>query len=199
VNLRAVRFTETFVFVYQAAQRPNQRIVIPVFMISRSGKCHPLGFSDSLVTALKRKKLWLWRMSSSLMWHGGYLVRTDVSEERVASIFRVVGLALIAAEEPPTLHLCPPSHPNVLIQCSFELKFSQTSNTFPLAYFLYPEDGGDISLRNAGSIRPTRRHIPENGILRKTKCFIRPPCCNFMFFFFLRYVRTELLRVSKIC
>jgi hypothetical protein len=45
------------------------------------------------------------------MWRRVDLVRTDVSEERVAYIFRVVRLALIATDLPP----------NVLIQCSFEL------------------------------------------------------------------------------
>jgi hypothetical protein len=31
--------------------------------------------------------------------------------------------------------------------------------------FFYPEDGGDMFLRNVGWQRTTRRYIPEDGIL----------------------------------
>jgi hypothetical protein len=75
------------------------------------------------------------------MWRRVALVRTDVSEEHVSSIFRVEKIH-------EQRNSC-----------------SQTANTFPRAKnFFYPEDGGDTFLRNVGSYKtyaaphPRRRH-----------------------------------------
>jgi hypothetical protein len=49
------------------------------------------------VQYLRFSQQWLWRMSSSGMWRCVHLVWTDVSKERIASIFRV---EKSASEEP---------------------------------------------------------------------------------------------------
>jgi hypothetical protein len=68
------------------------------------------------------------------MWRSVNLVRTDVSEERLISIFRVEKYA---------------SERSVRRNSVWE----QTSNTFLARVFLYPEDGGDVFLRNVGSYK----------------------------------------------
>jgi hypothetical protein len=68
------------------------------------------------------------------------LVKTDVSEESIASIFR--------AEEVT------------------RAKESVPSNTFPRSrYFFLPEDGGDTFLETSVYNKPSRRYIQEGGIL----------------------------------
>jgi hypothetical protein len=62
---------------------------------------------------------WLWRISSSRTW---CLLWIDVSEERVASIFRVEEIT----------------------------RAKKTSNTSRSRYFYYPQDGGDTFFRNVG-------------------------------------------------
>jgi hypothetical protein len=50
-----------------------------------------LSLQESLLSSydLRLSQRWLWRMSSSRMWRCVYLASTDVSEERIAYIFRV--------------------------------------------------------------------------------------------------------------
>jgi hypothetical protein len=69
------------------------------------------------------------------MWRRVRLVKTDVSEERVASIFKVE--EIYANEEK--------------LQAVANREFVSNRLTFllPLVYFFYPEDGGDTFLRNA--------------------------------------------------
>jgi hypothetical protein len=68
------------------------------------------------------------RILSSGMWHGVHRVWTDVSEECIASIFRVEKSG------------------------SEELKWAATFSLYFLARGpFYPEDGGDTFLRNVGS------------------------------------------------
>jgi hypothetical protein len=90
-----------------------------------------------------------WRMPSAGMWGRVDFVWTDVSEERIASIFRV---EKSVSEEPawagggtlPTSATC--------------------SHWFHARGFYYPEDGDDTFLRNVGSHKlymakhPRRRH-----------------------------------------
>jgi hypothetical protein len=77
-------------------------------------------------------------------------VSTEVSEEHIASIFRVEELA-----EQAKLCLQPAF---TLVSCS--------------AYFFDPEDGGDIFLRNVGghSTDYLLGYIPQDGTLHNHRC-----------------------------
>jgi hypothetical protein len=94
-----------------------------------------------LLWALKRK------IPSSGMWRRVDLVWTDVSEERIASIFRV---EKSVSEEPEW--------------ASGADRPATCSRWFFAREFFYSEDGGDMFLRNVGSHKiytaphPTRRH-----------------------------------------
>jgi hypothetical protein len=82
-----------------------------------------------------------WRMCSGT-WRCVDLELTDVSEERIASIFRV---EKSASEEPPSAGRCG---------------------------FFYPEDGGEAIRSSETSIlaRCTQHHIPEDDILHSHSC-----------------------------
>jgi hypothetical protein len=66
------------------------------------------------------------------MWHRAEVVLTDVSEERIASIFRAEGkIRKSACENPQTAFYVSDG------------RFARGFSYFPL----YPEDGGDTFLR----------------------------------------------------
>jgi hypothetical protein len=73
----------------------------------------------------------VWWLSSSGRWHRVALIRTDVSEDRISSIFRVHKSV---------------SYESVPIQ---EL----TTSLCNLLALVHPEDGGDTILQNVGSYK----------------------------------------------
>jgi hypothetical protein len=95
------------------------------------------------------------RMPSSGMWRRVNLVNwTDVSEERVASIFRV---EKSASEEPSwagSSSLLPPTHSGSSFADFSILKMGATRSSETSVQFT----------------RSTRRHIPEDGILHSHRC-----------------------------
>jgi hypothetical protein len=74
-----------------------------LYPLCRIWGSHKSGYED-----LRLLQRWLWRMSSSGMWRCVDLVLTDVSEERIATIFRV---EKSASEEPAWAG----GHPNVTL------------------------------------------------------------------------------------
>jgi hypothetical protein len=80
------------------------------------------------------------------MWHREGLVRTDISEESVASIFRVERISELATTFPIS---CKPANaaPSSLILSTLKMEEIRYSETLILT-------------------RPTRRHIPEDRSLR---------------------------------
>jgi hypothetical protein len=92
---------------------------------------------------------WLWRTPSCGMWRRVDLVWTDISEERIASIFRV---EKSASEEP------------AWAACTWR-------RWLLVRGFLYPEDGSNTFLRNVGSHKiytvphPRRRRSSNKCII----------------------------------
>jgi hypothetical protein len=84
------------------------------------------------------------------MWRCVDLVWTDVSEERIASIFRV---EKSASDEPAWAGGCR-LQPRWLLASGF----------------FYPEDGGDTFLRNVDSHKIYTAPLPEDGILHGHRC-----------------------------
>jgi hypothetical protein len=81
------------------------------------------------------------------MWHRVEVVLTDVSEERIDSIFRVEGKIRKSSREASvrdvkSRHQSAFNVSDGRFACGFACGFSY----FPL----YPEDGGDTFLRNVG-------------------------------------------------
>jgi hypothetical protein len=77
------------------------------------------------------------------MWRRVVLVRTDVSEERIASIFRV---EKSLSEKPASASSCRLSLSRLSIESA-----ATCSLWFLARGFFYLEDGGDTFLRNVGS------------------------------------------------
>jgi hypothetical protein len=98
-------------------------------------------------------------MQFSRMWRCVFLVLTDISEERIASIFRVEK----SATEEPTL----------TSGCVFDwwLSVQPLSNSgSSLADFSTLKIEAICSSEKSVYTRPTRRHIPEDGILHSRRC-----------------------------
>jgi hypothetical protein len=117
--------------------------------------CHTVSISDCIASDSRRLDLrfswrWLWRMPVSGMWHRVVLVWTDVSENRIASIFRVEKL---------------------LVRNQHEQSAATCSCWFLTRGFIYPEDGGDTFLQNIGSHKnymaphPRKRHSPDSRVI----------------------------------
>jgi hypothetical protein len=88
-------------------------------------------------------KIWLWRMPSCGMWRLVALVRTDLSEESIASIIRLKRIGELG-----TLVTSNPANvPSSLIRSTLKMEAIRSSETSVLT-------------------RATRRHIIEDGILR---------------------------------
>jgi hypothetical protein len=101
-------------------------------------------------------KLWFSRMPSSGMWCNVYLVNwTDVSEERITSIFRV---EKSASEEPTwaggSRRLLPPAHVSSSLADFSTLKMEAIRSSENSVQFT----------------KVTRCHIPEDGILHSHRC-----------------------------
>jgi hypothetical protein len=77
------------------------------------------------------------------MWHRAEVVLTDVSEERIASIFRVEGKIRKSASEASVRDV--KSRLRAMNQREHESVGCQ-----PVADFLYTGDGGETFLRNVG-------------------------------------------------
>jgi hypothetical protein len=96
---------------------------------------------------LRFSRRWLWRMPSFGMWRRVDLVWTDVSEERIASIFRV---EKSSSEEPAWSDDCslhPLAHADSSLEDFYTLKMEVMRSS-------------ETSVHT----RSTRRHIPEDGI-----------------------------------
>jgi hypothetical protein len=101
------------------------------------------------------------------MWRRVDLVWTDVSEEGIASIFRVEKSAI---EEAAWASGCRLSHQcfRLLVQSA-----ATCSRWFLTRGFFYPEDEGDISLRNVGSHKiytaphSRRLHSPCKYVIKR--------------------------------
>jgi hypothetical protein len=92
---------------------------------------------------------WLWRVPSSGMWHRVALVRTDVSQECIASIIWVkrIGVFLRSVLRFLVTANVVPSSP-IIVTLMMEVICSSETSVFRKA---------------------TRRHIPEGGVLRGRK------------------------------
>jgi hypothetical protein len=86
---------------------------------------------------------WLWRMPSSVMWRHVAFVRTEVSEDRIASIIRVKRISELG------------------------VKLAATSNwsTQQRSDSCHPDNGGNTFVRNVGSYKTRTVPHPEDGIL----------------------------------
>jgi hypothetical protein len=80
------------------------------------------------------------------------LVRTNVTEELIASIIRVTRIGKLVSKLA------------VFFRSLFRMLV--TVNVPSLPFSCHPENGGDTFLRNVGSYKSTRRNIPEDNILQ---------------------------------
>jgi hypothetical protein len=92
-------------------------------------------------------------MASSGMLRRVAIVRTDVSEERIASIISVKRIS----EQEKTLALTS--------NCSTLRRNIQYMRKEAIADSSPPDNGDDIFFRNIGSYKWRRRNIPGDGIL----------------------------------
>jgi hypothetical protein len=105
----------------------------------------------------------LWRMPSSGMWRRVDLVWTDVSEERIASIFRV---EKSASEEPAWAGGCRLSRTQLGV-FDWWLSLQPPAHAgFSLADFSTLKMQATCSSETSVHTRSTRRHIPEDYILQ---------------------------------
>jgi hypothetical protein len=109
---------------------------------------------------LRFSRRWLWRIPSSGMCRRVDILLTDVSEEYIASIFRG---KKSTSDEPAW---------GGSSRLSLSLSLTQSTATrspwFIARGFLPPEDRG--SSETSVNKIPTRRHIPEDGILQACLC-----------------------------
>jgi hypothetical protein len=83
LKIEATYLSEVSVDFYLAVQRN-----IPEDITLHNHRCENLKQIFRMIWDLRFPRRWLWRMSSSGMWRRVELVWTDVSEERINSIFK---------------------------------------------------------------------------------------------------------------
>jgi hypothetical protein len=139
MNFRYCKYTELCVFQYLSQLLPFLAYPAAIFVLC----C----FSRSIHRICHFSEIYLkipWRMPCSGMWRRVELVWTDVSEERIASIFMV---EKSANEEPAWTGGCPSA------QCSPTVCSSQAQWSFVILLFNITKKYSKSTCRENGPIR----------------------------------------------